>query len=37
MIDMNKILGAFLDSSAATGFAGGMAGGLASNLLSSKS
>ncbi len=37
MVDVNKLLGQFMDSGAASGFAGGMAGGLASSLLASKS
>lgn len=35
MVDLNKLLGQFLDSGAASGFAGGMAGGLAGGLASS--
>jgi uncharacterized membrane protein YebE (DUF533 family) len=37
MLDVNKLLGQFLNSGAASGFAGGIAGGLASSLLTSKS
>lgn len=37
MVDVNKLLGAFLNSGAASGMAGGLAGGLASKMISKKS
>lgn len=37
MVDVNKLLGAFLSSGAASGMAGGLAGGLASKMISKKS
>lgn len=36
MVDVNKLLGQFMNSGAATGFAGGLAGGLTSSMLTSK-
>lgn len=37
MVDVNKLLGAFLSSGAVSGMAGGLAGGLASKMISKKS
>jgi len=37
MVNINKLLGQFISSGAATGLAGGVAGGLASSLITSKS